>query len=258
MPRAAYVYCVVRNDRKPATARVPAGVPDAGRPDVVEIGRAQWLVVSEVPLEAYGPERLDTALRDLDWVSRVAVSHEAVVEHFARQRRATVLPMKLFTMFTTVERAAAEMGARRRDLARIFRRVAGCEEWGVRVTRGAARRATPLPSSASSSPSGVAFLTARKRALDEAKQAGVRAAEMAEAAFESLAPLARDVRRRRDAPAGALPPLLDAAFLVPRARRATFQVAARAAAKVCANAGAEMTVTGPWPAYNFVETGADR
>src|SRR5919106_7009521 len=108
MPRAAYLYCVVQSDRVPAMSRVPAGVPEASRPEAVDIGASQWLIVSEVPLEVYGPERLESALRDLDWVSRVAVAHEAVAEHFARRRGVTVVPMKLFTMFSSVERASRE------------------------------------------------------------------------------------------------------------------------------------------------------
>ena len=253
MPGAAYLYCVVQRGHKPPVSRVPAGVPQAARVEVVDIGASQWLVVSEVPLEIYGPDRLESSLRDLDWVSRAAVAHEAVVEHFARQRGSTVVPMKLFTMFTSIARAAAEMRARRRAIAGVFKRVSGCEEWGVRVMRGSPPRpaspASPLPRS------GVAFLAARKRSMDEAKQAAARAADAAEAAFHHLSPLARDVRRRDDAPPGAAPPLLESAFLVPRTRRAKFQEAARTTARACARAGAEMIVTGPWPPYNFVQTG---
>jgi hypothetical protein len=257
MSSAAYLYCVVQNGRQPATARIPAGVPDAARPATVDIGGSQWLVMSEVPLDAYGPERLESALRDLDWVARVAVAHEAVVEYFARQRGSTVVPMKLFTLFSGVERAVVEMRTRRREISRVFKRVAGCEEWGVRVTRGAPRRVSQSPSSPTPR-SGVAFLAARKRARDDAREAGARVAAIAETAFDKLAPLARDVRRRRDAPAGAGPPLLDAAFLVPKTRRAKFQATARAAAKVLARAGGTLTVTGPWPPYHFVQAGDER
>lgn len=256
MPGATYLYCVVRSGRKPAAARVPAGVPGADRPVAVGIGASQWLILSQVPLEVYGPERLEPALRDLDWVARVAVAHEAVVEHFARRRGVTIVPMKLFTMFTSVERAVREMRARRREIANVFRRLSGCEEWGVRVTRGPSAR--PSRQAPAAPRSGVAFLSARKQALDEAKDARARALEAAQDTFEALAPLARDARRRDGAPPGAVPPLLDAAFLVPSTGRARFRAAARTTAKACAEAGAEMTVTGPWPPYNFVQAGDGR
>jgi hypothetical protein len=48
------------------------------------------------------------------------------------------------------------------------------------------------------------------------------------------------------------PPLLEAAFLVVVPARAQFKAAAKREAAVCAAAGAVMTLTGPWPAYNFV------
>ena len=53
--------------------------------------------------------------------------------------------------------------------------------------------------------------------------------------------------------AGVTPPLLDAAFLVPAARRTRFTNAARREAEACARAGAQLTISGPWPAYNFIQ-----
>lgn len=252
--RATYLYCVVRRAKPPVMRGVPPGLPGSERPVVLPAGRL-WLVVSEVPLDRYGPERLETALRDLDWVAEIAVAHETVVEHFARMRGAAVVPMKLFTMFSTSERAVAEMDARRRELDAVLTRIAGCEEWGVRVMRRAAVVRAPVEARARS---GAAFLAARKEVRDSARAAVQKAAESAAATFDALAPLSRDARRRDDAPTGAAPPLLDAAFLVPAARRTAFRAAARRAAKVCADAGAEMTLTGPWPAYNFVQQAAER
>ncbi|HWK12385.1 MAG TPA: GvpL/GvpF family gas vesicle protein, partial [Vicinamibacterales bacterium] len=78
--------------------------------------------------------------------------------------------------------------------------------------------------------------------------------ESAERAYETLSAISKDARRRDDAPAGAVaPPLLDAAFLVPAARRSRFTAAARRLAEAATTAGTNITVTGPWPAYNFVQ-----
>jgi hypothetical protein len=212
-------------------------------------------VVADVPLDEYGPDRLEQRLRDLDWVARAALAHEEVVEHFARARGSAVVPMKLFTMFSSEERAVREMARRRAEIGAALRRVAGCEEWAVRVVRGAPKR-DPQPLSAARS--GTDFLRARKRVRDSARDEAVDATRAADAAFAQLSPIARDARRRNDAPAGAVPPLLDAAFLVPSSRRSKFRTAARRAARTCAEAGAEMTLTGPWPAYNFVQPSTER
>jgi len=257
-PHAAYVYCLVRSAARPSIAKIPGGVPHASAPEPLPVSRGLWLVVSDVPLSIYGPEPLTASLRDLDWVSQVALAHEAVIEHFIGGRGATAVPMKLFTMFSSRERAVADVRDRRPLLAAILTRIAGADEWGVRMTLSAAspgRQAT-LPRPAG----GAAFLAAKKHARDEAREAAVAAMEAAEAAFVALRRIARDATRRDDdAPAADVaPPLLDAAFLVPRAKKAAFKAAARKAATACRRAGAGMTVTGPWPAYNFVHPGPDR
>ena len=46
--------------------------------------------------------------------------------------------------------------------------------------------------------------------------------------------------------------LLDAAFLVAHARRASFRAAAERAAARLGRDGYDLTLTGPWPPYNFV------
>lgn len=257
MARACYVYCIVRSAKKPAAVRVPAGMPGGERPAAVAAGDQLWLVLSDVPLDLYGPGRLESKLRDLDWVSEAAVAHEAVVERFAALRGAAVVPMKLFTMFSSQARAVADVQARRPAIERILAHIDGCEEWGVRVSRSAAA-AVREGASAAAPRTGTAFLAARKQARDAAREASRKAARAAAHVYEALSPVAKDARRREDAPAGAVPPLLDAAFLVPAAARSKFRLAARRAAKACAEAGAEMMLTGPWPAYNFVQPEGDR
>jgi hypothetical protein len=244
-----YVYCVVRSTRKPGRARVPPGLPGADRPVPQRLAGNLWVVTASVPLDVYGPGALEASLGDLEWISTMALAHEAVVEHFVTSRGTTVIPMKLFTMFSTPARAADVMGRRRRELERVFQHIEGCEEWGVRVTRSESRTAAPRPAGTRS---GTAFLAARKQARDASRAAVVAAAEAADTAFSSLSEIARDRRRRSaDAP-GAAAPLLDAAFLVPARRRARFHAVAESLAKDVARTGGQMTLTGPWPPYNFV------
>ena len=252
---ATYLYCVVKATRRPSVARAPRGLPGAAAPAAVELGESLWLIVADVPLDVYGPEPLQSALGDIQWVSDAAVAHDAVVEHFARMASATAIPMKMFTMFSTEVRAVIEMKKRRRELESVVKRIAGCEEWGVRIARtapAAAQRGTRTEAT-----SGAAFLAAKKQARDEVREAARAAGEAAQQAFQALSAVAKDATRRDDVPQGATtPPLIDAAFLVPAGRRAAFKSAARKAAAACAQAGASMTLTGPWPAYNFVQEGS--
>ncbi len=249
---AVYVYCIVKAAARPSTRRAPAGIPGATAPEAAGLAGGLWLIVAHVPLDTYGPGRLDAALRDMPWVGEVALAHEAVVEHFARAKGMTVIPAKLFTMFSTLDRALADTRSRRRDISHAARRIAGCEEWGVRVVREPGGKGTRPAAAAAAT--GADFLAAKKRARDDKIESARAAAEAALAAYDSLAAVARDSRRRDDVPDGAVsPPLLDAAFLVPTGRRARFKTTARRAARGCAGAGASMTLTGPWPAYNFIQ-----
>ena len=258
MTTATYLYCVVRAAKKPASTDVPSGIPDATPPEIIAVSASLWLVAARVPLDIYGSAALETLLSDLESVGRIAVAHEAVVEHFAMRRELTVIPMKLFTMFSTPGRAITDIAARRKSIETAMKRIEGAEEWGVRVTR----TALPTTSRAAGAPaatSGAAFLTAKRQARDDVRNAKLAAAEAAVAAFDRLAAIARDARRREPPPvSGATQPLLDAALLVASRDRDTFTEAARREADACARAGAQMTLTGPWPAYNFVQTDGGR
>jgi hypothetical protein len=247
---AVYLYCVVRATRRPRLARAPAGVPGASAPELHRVAESLWVVSAAVPLEVYGPERLEPRLRNLDWVSELAIAHEAVTEHVARARGTVVVPMKLFTMFSSIDKAVADVAARRRPIARAMRHIGGCEEWGIRVSRrpGATRAGDDgLPRT------GAAFLQARKAARDAASAARAETLAAADAAFDRLSRHAKDAHRReRRREPGSNPPVLEAAFLVRAGARNRFKVEARRQASAVANAGGELTLTGPWPAYNFV------
>jgi hypothetical protein len=250
---AVYVYCVVRAAHRPQPP-LAVTLPDAGPVELSSIDRSLVLVTSRVPLEVYGPSRLEPRLHDLEWVSEVAVAHEAVVAHFARRRACTVVPMKIFMMFSTIEKALAAVRRRRATLARAMNRIAGCDEWGVRITR-APSKVTGVASFSS----GTAFLNARKDARHAVRTAQLTAQAAADSAFTRLRRFSAAARRRDTrSPQGTNPPILDAAFLVKGSARAGFQAEAKRLAAACAAAGATMAITGPWPAYSFVQATGSR
>ena len=248
---ATYIYCLVESPRKPSATKVPRGLPAATVPEFIDIGRKLWAVSAEVPLSEYGAGQLDERLKDFNWVAGIAIAHEAVVERFASAKGTAVVPMKLFTMYSSRDRASDDLASRRREIDRVLKRIRGCREWGVRVTRAVATATQPKIDATSS---GTAFLSAKKRVRDEARSRLQYASDAAEDTFVILAKLAREAHRR-EAPADATtPPLVDAAFLVSDARQARFKTAVKRAAKTCRDAGAALVLTGPWPAYNFVQT----
>ena len=250
---AVYLYCVVRAARRPSLARVPAGLPGATPPGARQVGSSLWLITAEVPLDVYGPAVLEPRLRDLDWVADAAIAHEAVVEYFSSSRNTVVIPTKLFTMFSSIEKAVADVEADRTGIERAMRHIAGSEEWGVRITRHAPAAGSVATARAARPSTGAAFLAARKEARDASSKMRTATLAAAEQTFTRLSRLARDAQRRprREEP-GSNPPILEAAFLVANAARARFKAEAKRQAALCASAGADLALTGPWPAYNFI------
>lgn len=244
-----YVYCVARASRAPSLKQAPAGLAGAGPTRALRAADALWVIAADVPLDRYGEAPLAQGLRDLDWVARCAVAHEAVVEHLAR--RAPVVPMKLFTIFRGDDRAVAHVGRERRRLERTFRRIAGGAEWGVRILR---RPEDGAAGPSDRAVSGADFLRRKKEARDALREAARAGTNVARQVHAALARLARDARIEPRVPgeAGARL-LLDAAYLVADSRRARFHAAARRLARACGAAGCELVLTGPWPAYHFIE-----
>jgi hypothetical protein len=258
MSDATYVYCVLRRDKAPPLARAPKGLPGMAAPRAVAAGPGLWLVVADAPLERYGEAAIEKGLRDLEWVSSCAVPHEAVIEHASRA--GTVLPMKLFTLFRSDERAVQHVSSQRKRIDRLITRLEGREEWGLRIIldeAAAVRRAASEAKDQAPGASGTAFLLRKKKQQDAARDAIAQGQERSARLFDELSALADDARRRAPPPGPVGQRiLLDAAFLVGRGKLRTFQSRAKKAAAAFAKEGYGLTLTGPWPPYNFVAESA--
>jgi hypothetical protein len=251
-----YVYCLVRSARKPSLRRVTGGLPGAGPVRALDAGRGLWVIASDVPEREYNERAIADGLTHIEWVSQRAMAHEAIVERFLGAP--ALLPMQLFTIFTSDERALAHVSRERRRIEPILRRVGGHLEWGVRLTwdEEAARAEVERSHrrTAGREGSGSAYLARKRDLLDVGRTRLADARAEATALHRDLAALARDAFRRtsteRAAPGSRL--LLDAAYLVRAARRSAFQSAVRRHARRLAARGIAATLTGPWPPYNFI------
>jgi Gas vesicle synthesis protein GvpL/GvpF len=250
---ATYLYCVIAGRQAPGLSRAPAGLPGMGRPRALRVASGLWLVVAGAPLAQWSGARIEAGLRDLDWVSRCALAHEAVIEHVARSG-SSLVPTKMFTLFADDARAIAHVTRLRGKLGALLRRVAGRQEWGLRVVldeRRALARAGAGGDGASSS-SGTAFLLRKKAEKDAAQRVLAQARLEADRLFDHLAGRADDARRRR--PDASTPGrlLLEAAFLVPAGRARAFRGEIARRARALAPDGYELNLSGPWPPYSFV------
>lgn len=254
MSSATYLYCVVRAPGSLPLAGAPASLPGCGPVRALDLGNGLWLIASDAPLPAYGGEEIERRLQDLSWVSERALAHEAVVEHFSRT--GTAVPLKLFTLFASDERALAHIRGDRERLERVLLRIEGCVEWGVRIHFDEARARELLAAEARTGGdghgTGTSFLLRKKVEKDASRTLLARLRSGADAAFDELSrPAAGAVRRNPAGPDGDRL-LLDAAFLVRQARAAEFEAAVERCAARLGIQGCEHTLTGPWPPYNFV------
>src|SRR5438874_1118019 len=107
-------------------------MPAGAQLRTIEVDDRLWAVVEDVPASEYDEGALARGLQDLEWVGPRAVAHEHVIERFLGAD--ALLPMQLFTLFTSDERVVEHVRADRARIRRILKRVEHKVEWGVRLT----------------------------------------------------------------------------------------------------------------------------
>jgi len=246
---ATYVYGLLERKAPPAVAQAPAGPPGLGPLRALPVRDGVWLLAATAPLARYGADAIERGLQDLDWVSRCALGHERVVESFLAA--GTLLPMKLFTLFTGDAAALERSRADAARVAQLLKRLRGKAEWGVRLRRTEQAQA-PARRAARPVASGREFLQRKldERVVRRETTAGDRRA--ADSAFRDLKRHASAAVRKPLAE-GAGRVLLDAVFLATKAGAAALRRDVAARARAVRADGLELVLTGPWPAYHFLE-----
>ena len=224
----------------------PASVPGAGAPRLLAIDRDIWAVVADAPLDRFAAEVLQQELQDVEAISRHALAHAAVIEFFFR--RAAVIPLKLFTLFSSDETARGHVRGRLPALKRMFGALRGLEEWGVRIFAGEAEA-----ESARTVDSGRDYLQVKKR-LHEQTVAPSRATIRAvNGAVNSLGRIASKMRKEALPPPGrGRPYVAGASFLVKAKMRNAWKAHAAKLGAALAADGHRLDMSGPWPPYHFV------
>jgi hypothetical protein len=211
-------------------------------------------VVADAPLERFSSERLQQDLQDLEAVSRHALAHAAVVEFFFRT--APVIPLKLFTLFSEDERVRQHLASRGPALRKLFTRLRGLEEWGVRIIVDRSAASSAVLTSGPPVSSGRDYLRVKKRLLDQSAVTPQAVVQEANHAMKSLRRLAASVRTQPFPPAGANRPFVaGASFLVKATRRAQWTKQVATLKTTLLKHGQHLEVSGPWPPYHFASPG---
>jgi hypothetical protein len=246
---ATYVFCLVESSRAPSVRGVPEGMPGAGAPRALAIDRGLWAIVADAPLDRFSAERLRDELQDLEAVSRHALAHASIVECFFR--RAPVVPLKLFTLFSGDERARRHLAGRKTQLRKLFARVRGLEEWGVRITVAAqpeVRQVDPLVT-------GRDYLEVKKRLREQVASPRRATVKEVNGALKTLSRLATKVRKEQFPPPGrGRAYVTGGSFLVKAKQRAQWKKQTAQLAASLAREGHRLELSGPWPPYHFVSS----
>jgi gas vesicle protein GvpL/GvpF len=252
-----YLYGVVLADRLPLLNGV-VGVGDAPLSFVDADGLVG--VVADVARQDFIPPDAERA--DAAWLERAVRAHESVLERCLHP--GPVLPMRFATTVRNDVDVRALLREHQIEFTAALERLLGHREWGVkalladpaalaqcvlRIRDDLAARDREL---AGQSP-GAAYL-ARKRLNGEIALAGDDLiADVAMAAYERLAAVAGDARLLTGSQPRAERVHLNAAYLVAEAGEAAFEAIVAELDLEHAKLGLHYELTGPWPAYNFVD-----
>lgn len=241
---ARYMYAITRG--LSAADLAPTVGIDGGRVDTVE-HRGLVAVVSDVALDEYDEEALHQNLERLDWLEKVARSHDEVIQ--AAAALAPVAPLRLATICHDDTGVRDRLDEWHEPLQAALDRVAGNREWSVKVVA-----ATPATPQQGARPvSGADYLRNKKAAAQaraEAEQAVAVAGDEIHAVLEKGVVASRRLPPqdpRLSGHSGAM--VLNGAYLVDAEAadrfRSTVEELAAAHPHVVVECG------GPWPPYSF-------
>ncbi len=268
---ALYLYCIGESAALSALLEkdVPPAIEPATALRLICSGEL-CAIVSDVPLAEYGEEEIQSRLTEPAWVASRAMRHEAVLEHFAKDSGDTggtgLVPLRFGTIYLRPDGVEQMLAEKQAELAATLERLKNKDEWGVNVFCDRAvltetiTKLSPtlreMAERAEAASAGQAYLLRKKiegMRTDETRVEVRRAVKEIE---QELSPLSSGavrlkVRQAEAAEHGELVAKL--AFLVNRNLFEKFRDTAGEIAHQRGSFGFRLELTGPWPAYNFVD-----
>jgi hypothetical protein len=238
---AIYLYGVTRE-----TGELPPGTKGVDALSAVEMvpssGFFCW--ISRVNRAEYS-DQLQKNMENLEWLASASVAHHRVVGEIAKI--AEILPARFGTVFLNEKSLIEDVQRRKKSLAKAFDRLAGTEEWGVKVFAN-----TPPASPAVTAQSGKDYLLKKSAAL-EARREHKPDPEL-ENFDKALGQVALDEVRGGKFSGAQRDLQFQASYLIARKQREKFHAVLKQYAGKWSDSH-RIEYAGPWPPYSFVSDG---
>lgn len=137
--RVLYLYAVSRMRMSAPPVIAAEGVDGSAAVEpVVCGGHVCW--ISWVPRDQFA-ENLVERMQDLEWLASAGLRHQHALGEIAS--KLACLPARFGTVFLNEDSMAQHLKARKSVLRAAFRRVAGADEWGIKLFLTAPGKSSP-------------------------------------------------------------------------------------------------------------------
>jgi hypothetical protein len=236
---AIYLYGISQPSRRAVELRAEAVDGIAAIEPLQLDGFICW--ISRVNRGEYA-DHLAENMENLDWLATIGVRHQRAVADLAS--KVEILPARFGTVFLSEESLLAHVKSEKKIIQSAFKKIAGADEWGVKVFR-VAQAQRPVMADAVS---GTDYLKRKaKTAMPRAKEDDPTLLELVRA----LAELSVEVAPGGKASSGQPNLVWHGSFLVRRGAHKKFADALRKFSATFSEAY-RVECSGPWPPYSFV------
>lgn len=187
-------------------------------------------------------DQLAGNMENLEWLATVGVRHQRAVAELAS--KVEILPARFGTVFLSDESLQAHVASEQKGIRGVFKKIAGSDEWGVKVFR-VANSSRPTMVEATS---GTDYL---KRKAQTVMPAAKQEDPALAALVRGLTALSVDAAPGGKASSGQPSLVWHGSFLVRREAQKKFASALRKFTAEFAE-GYRVECSGPWPPYSFV------
>jgi hypothetical protein len=237
---AIYLYGVTKEEASPGKTLGVDGV------NVVEASPCAGLFcwISRVSRKEFA-DNLAANMENLDWLAEASVQHQRAVSAIARV--ADILPARFGTVFLSQASLESDIRGRKRILQKDFAKIAGADEFGVKVFGVLPNVELPKVSARTGKDylKAKAALLQRRPARKQAMNSDVREFQ------DALEKLALETAQAGKVSSGQRGLLWQMSLLLRRSDRRRFDAVLRRYSRQWAGAK-QIECTGPWPPYSFV------